>query len=111
MSKTKPRPPAHLSSAAKTWFTKVAAENKVNGAQAKLLAMAAETWDRYERARKTLDAQGVTYTDRFGAPRSRPEVAVERDSRLAFVRMLRELGLAEVDLPTPPAGKFAGVFG
>ena len=40
----------------------------------------------------------MTYEDRFGAPRARPEVAIERDSRLAIARLVRELGL---DVATP----------
>ncbi len=43
---------------------------------------------------RALDAKhGTTYDDRFGAPHARPEIGIERDARLAFVRCLRELGL------------------
>jgi hypothetical protein len=72
----------------------------------KLLTLAAEAWDRGQQARAVLDAEGISYVDRFGAPRSRPEVAVERDSRIAFARLLRELDL-DVDTrpdPRPPRG-------
>jgi phage terminase small subunit len=71
----------------------------------RLLTKACEAWDRSERAREALAKYGMTYEDRFGAPRSRPEVAIERDSRLAFARLVRELGL-DVALPSdtrPPA--------
>ena len=58
----------------------------------RLLTLACESWDRAKQAREALNGS-LTYTDRFGCPRLRPEVGVERDSRLSFVRILRELAL------------------
>jgi hypothetical protein len=51
-----------------------------------------------------LEAHGMTYVDRFGAPRQRPEIAIERDSRLAVARLFRELSLDAADYtdPRPP---------
>ena len=65
----------------------------------RLLTLASEAWDRGQQARKLLATHGLVYVDRFGAPRARPEVAIERDSRLAFARLLRELDL-DIDPPT-----------
>ncbi len=59
----------------------------------RLLTLAAESWDRCEQSREILADEGLTFEDRFGQPKSRPEVAVERDSRLAFARLIRELAL------------------
>ena len=59
----------------------------------RLLTAAAEAWDRCQQARKRLAKNGLTYTDRFGQPRARPEIGIERDSRLAFSRLIRELDL------------------
>ena len=42
---------------------------------------------------------GEVYTDRFDAPRTHPMVAVRRDSRLAFLRALRELDLTTSSAP------------
>jgi hypothetical protein len=63
-----------------------------------LLRLAAEAWDRCEQARLVIAEQGLTYMDRFEQPRARPEVAIERDSRIAFARLIRELAL-DVDSP------------
>jgi len=72
-----------------------------------VVTKAAEAHDRAEQARKVLTKDGLTYLDRFEQPTSRPEVAIERDSRLAFARLLRELNL---ETPTadsrPPALKY-----
>jgi hypothetical protein len=70
----------------------------------RLLTLAAESYDRASQARKALAEYGLTYEDkRFGAPRTRPEVAVERDSRIAFARLLRDLNLDE----EPPSSPLA----
>ena len=42
-----------------------------------------------------IDREGAIYTDRKGALRSHPAIAVERDSRIAFARLVRELKLDE----------------
>ena len=65
------------------------------------LGVACESWDRTQQAREILDVEGLTYDDRFGCPRSRPEVASERDSRIAFSRILRELKL-DIEPPQTP---------
>jgi hypothetical protein len=65
----------------------------------KLLVKCCEAHDRGEQAREILAVEGLTFADRFGQPRARPELAIERDSRTGFPRMLREIGL---DI-TPPA--------
>ncbi|MEJ7714176.1 MAG: hypothetical protein WKF40_00095 [Thermoleophilaceae bacterium] len=48
-----------------------------------------------------LAQHGTTYTDRFGQPRARPEVNIERDARIAFARLLRELDLDGEPAPDP----------
>lgn len=90
MTKT---PPKHLRPATKRWWRSVVLEWQLDWHHQRLLTLAAESWDRCEQAREILARDGLTYLDRFGQPSARPEVAVERDSRLAFARMLRELDL------------------
>ena len=65
----------------------------------KLLTLASEAWDRAEEARKAVQRHGLTYDTRLGEPRARPEVAIERDARLGFARLLRELDL-DMELPS-----------
>lgn len=93
MSNAKPKPPAHLRPATRRWYRETLATFELEPHHLRLLTLAAEAWDRTQAAREVLDRDGISYVDRFGAPRSRPEVAVERDSRIAFARLMREIGL------------------
>lgn len=87
------RPPAHLRADTAAWFDAVIQEFELDHHHVRLLVKACEAWDRSEEAREAVVALGMTFEDRFGAPHARPEVAIERDSRLAFARLVRELGL------------------
>jgi hypothetical protein len=68
----------------------------------KLLLLAGEAFDRATAAREAIDTHGMTYIDRFGAPRTRPEVRIENDSRLAFARLVRQLDLDAPGVPSSP---------
>ena len=96
-----PTAPAHLGEATRAWWTSIVAEWDLDARHIRLLGLAGEAFDRAEQARVALAEHGITYTDRFGTPRVRPEVAVERDSRTAFARLLRDLNLHD-DAPTSP---------
>jgi len=97
----KQKPPAHLSRPSRAWWLWVTNEFELEEHHLKLLTAACESWDRCQQARRRLKKYGLTYNDRFGQPRSRPEVGIERDNRIAFARLLRELDL-DIDTPGPP---------
>lgn len=98
--KAPPTPPKHLSSASRLWWRQVVTEWELSEHHVRLLTLACEALDRGVEARETLKKQGTYYADRFGQPREHPAVAVERDSRIAFARLLRELDL---DTDVPPS--------
>lgn len=100
MSKRRQRAPDHLQPATGQWWRSVQDDYLLEPHHVRLLTLAAEAWDRCQQARAVLDRDGLIYLDRFEAPRARPEVAIERDSRIAFSRLIRELDL-DVE---PPAG-------
>jgi phage terminase small subunit len=116
-SHTRPSPrfkkdstPPHLRPETAEWWAEVNREFDLEHHHRRLLRLACEAWDRGQEAREAIAEHGSVYVDRFGQPRARPEVAIERDSRISFARMLRELAL-DVEGPTeggrPPriAGK------
>ena len=83
--------PADLSPAMQRWWRDIVREHELEPHRLRLLELAARAYDRCEQARIAIAKHGVTYLDRFGAPRLRPEVAIERDSRQAFARLVRDL--------------------
>jgi len=93
MSIRKPTPPAHLRAATQKWWSQVVADFELEPHHLRLLTLAGEAWDRTQQAREALKRHGVTFADRFGQPRGRPEVTIERDSRLAYLKVMRELAL------------------
>ncbi len=93
--------PKHLRPGTRKWVRQVSEEFVLEEHHLRLLVLAGEAWDRCEQAREILGLESLTYLDRFGQPRARPEVSIERDSRIAFARLLRELDL-DVEPPKAP---------
>src|SRR5258708_21202327 len=56
------------------WWEGVNAEYGLEPHHVKLLTLAAENWDRATLAREGIAEHGLTYTDRFGSPRKRPDI-------------------------------------
>ncbi|MBZ9904792.1 hypothetical protein LB557_02060 [Mesorhizobium sp. BR115XR7A] len=96
-----PKPPAHLRAATKRWFKSVLDEYSLEGHHIRLLTLAAEAWDQSQTAREVLDKDGLTFLDRFGQPKERPECGILQNARIAFARLVRELAL-DVDVPDAP---------
>jgi phage terminase small subunit len=90
--------PEHLRADTRQWWQTVADEYALESHHIRILTLAAESWDRGVEAREAIARHGTVYVDRFDQPRARPEVAIERDSRIAFARLVRELAL---DLDPP----------
>lgn len=103
--KKRAKPPKHLSLAMRRWWESVNQNYILEDHHRLLLTKAAEAFDRAEGARETISKLGTTFEDRFKQPCARPEIAMERDSRLAFARLVRELNLEEPppEAPRPPS--------
>lgn len=85
--------PAHLSASSKTWWQSIMADFELEAWHVRLLTAAAEAWDRCQEARAIVTVEGLTTKDRYGTAKPHPAVAIERDARLAFARLVRELNL------------------
>jgi hypothetical protein len=88
----------------RAWWKQVTAEYELSAHHVHMLRLCCEALDAAESARQALAEHGVTHLDRHGIARLRPEVALQRDSRLAAVRIIRELDL-DVE---PPASLRSG---
>jgi phage terminase small subunit len=99
-----PAPPSHLSSAMQAWWCKAVADYDFDAHHLLVLELAADAWDRTVQARDTVIREGLTVATKSGTKRH-PAADIERDSRLAFARLVRELDL---DCPPPrPAAYMA----
>ncbi|MDB5575860.1 MAG: hypothetical protein JWR80_1036 [Bradyrhizobium sp.] len=94
----KSKPPEHLQPATAKWFSSVLKDFDLEPHHVRLLTLAGEAWDRGAAAREIVDRDGMTFNDRFGQPKPRPEIGIERDSRIGFARLLRELAL-DIEAP------------
>ena len=97
-----PLAPKHLRKDTRTWWRSVVREWELQDHEQMLLTSAAETWDRIQECREVLDEEGVTYTDRFGQPKPRPEVSMERLQKLAFAKLIKALDLVDAEPPPAP---------
>jgi phage terminase small subunit len=102
--------PKHLSAESRRWWETVEAEYELEPHHVHLLTLACEARDVAATARRKLAKCGLTYTDRFGAPRTRPEVAIARGAMIAHARLVRELRLDVMDpdedrIPDLPGGR------
>ncbi len=93
--------PAHLSPASRAWWRRVVAAYELEEHHERILTVAAECWDRAAQARAMLDEQGLTVSTDGGGAKTHPAVAIERDSRIGFLRALRELDLDAEAGPDP----------
>jgi phage terminase small subunit len=98
MTKKKPRAPKHLRPETGRWWSSVQAEFVLEPHHTRLLTMASESFDRAQEARERIAQDGAYVSDRFNQLRAHPAIAVERDCRIAFARLVRELDL-DVDPP------------
>ena len=100
--------PKHLRPETAEWVRHVLSEYELESHHEKILIQAAETLDRIIEARETIARDGAYYRDRFGQPRVHPAVDVERNGRIVFARLVRELNLSadEVMESRPPSLKY-----
>jgi phage terminase small subunit len=97
--------PKHLKPLTRAWFDQIVREYELESQHLRILQMAAESWDTYECARDSLAENGFTFVNKkHGDIKPRPEVAIAQNSRLAFLRCMRELNL-DVQPPDAPRPK------
>src|SRR4030095_1756836 len=85
--------PSHLRPETRAWWTHVHTNWRLEEHHSRLLTMACTAWDRAEEARQILAKDGIVIGGREAAVRPHPAVAIERDSRLAFARLVAQLNL------------------
>jgi hypothetical protein len=92
--------PSHIKESGRKWLNGVLAEydvpqNDLSSSKRSALFMAAECLDRLREVREQIGKDGLQVPDRFGVMRAHPLCAVERDNRLTFIRITRQLGIID----------------
>ena len=93
--------PDHLSARAQGLWRSIVAEFLLAPHQIELLRRACESSDRADQARELLLDEGLTTTDRYGQIKPHPAANIERDSRIAEARLIRELALTPEEPEEP----------
>ncbi len=96
--------PEHLSDRAQGLWRQIVEEFLLAPHQYELLRRACEAADRADEARELLGSEGLTVTDRYGQVKPHPAAGIERDSRIAEARLIRELALSPEE-PEEPHGR------
>ena len=99
MPAKKLKAPDHLAPDTAAWWLSVHEDYELEPHHVRLLTLAAEAFDRCQQAREAIAAQGMTIPTGDGGLKAHPAVAIERDARLAFARLVRELDL-DVEAPS-----------
>jgi hypothetical protein len=102
-------PPLGLSSAARAWWLATVEEFELEPHHVRTLSEAAWAWDRCQQARALVNHQGLVVQDPSGALRPHPAVAIEHDSRIAYLRAMHQLDLDRAPLreSSPPGARAA----
>lgn len=102
--------PGHLSRSSSSWAESVLDDFDASDSQLRLVIAAAEAWDRAAQARRAIARDGAYVDDRYGSPKAHPAIAVERDSRAAFARVVGQLGLDATEEDPAPSRDSRGHF-
>lgn len=96
--------PKHLSRAAGELYRAVMAAYDLEAHHVAILVKSLEAHDRGEAAREIVAREGLLIDSRLGERKPHPAVAIERDSRAAFLAGVRQLGL-DLEGPPPPSSR------
>lgn len=105
-----PAPPKHLSKQQKTLWTSIVERYQLQPEHLAQLQLGLEALDRVAQAREAIDKEGLTVMGTRGAVVPHPALAVERDSRTAALRALKQLNLdlySDENAPRDQKGRYA----
>jgi phage terminase small subunit len=100
--------PEHLGPDTQAWWLACHADFDLAPHHTMLVTLAAEAWDRTRQAREILAESGIVVGGREAGVRPHPAIAIERDSRIAFARLLAQLNL-DAEPPAIDASMTAAV--
>ena len=94
--------PKYLTKKSRKWTKDIDSLVVLEPHQEKMVIQAAVCLDRIEEARELIAAEGLTTKTRDGGRKAHPAVGIERDSKILFTRLCREIGLDIESVETYP---------
>jgi len=94
--------PKHLSKESLEWSQRIFETYELELHHVKLLTSAAECLDRIAECRTAIKRDGVFFKDRFQNIKPHPALQEERNHRIAFAKLVRELNLSEEPAESRP---------
>jgi P27 family predicted phage terminase small subunit len=110
MTETLPPPPEHLSEPQRALWVSIVERYALQPEHLAQLQLGLEALDRVAQAREAIERDGLTVTGARGSVTPHPALMVERDSRTAALRALKQLNLdlyGDDSPPRDPKGRFA----
>ena len=92
------KPPKHLLKGGRQLWNDIETEFDLEAHQFEILRLLCETLDRLELCRKQLRKDGMFSVNRFGETRPHCGLKEERENKVLFARLARELNL-DLELP------------
>jgi P27 family predicted phage terminase small subunit len=99
--------PQHLSADMQVWFRQVVEGYQLDHHHLHILRLACEAFDRAQAAREQVLREGPTFVDKNSNLRAHSAIAVERDARSAFAKLVKQLNLE----PAKPDGRLGPRLG
>lgn len=87
------KPPSHLKKQGKKFYRYAVKTFELEDHHIEQVIQAAQCLDRIAEAVAEIESQGSYFKDRFGQPKEHPAHKTERDNKILFNRILRELCL------------------
>ena len=91
--------PKNMSIASKKWIKHILETWEVPEDKLRILVHAGEAWDTAEKAHEDVLRLGTVYADRYGQPKIRPEVHIERNNKALFAKLVILLNLESDSTP------------
>lgn len=83
----------HLRPATLAWYQDVLTSYVLEPHHIRLLQLACEAFDQSQTCREILAKEGLFVRTKSGIPRTHPAVGVQRDCRIMFARLIKDLAL------------------
>jgi phage terminase small subunit len=96
----KRKAPRHLRAKTRAWWSQVVADYQLEPHHELLLTAAAECLDRIAQAREAVEAEGL-FPQNGRGKKLHPALLLERDQKILFARLVRELSL-DIEAPAEP---------